>query len=121
MRFLRMFAVADALAERDKDEFTRARLRKQASLRHEETMELRRLIKEFDDFADTLLPADNVADDNYPDCCGSTVASCCDSVVGCHLDVGNRPADRMPQGLLRRDAACLVSAVLFPYGTTWKA
>ena len=65
MRFLGMFAVADALAERDMDEFTRARLRKQARLRHEETMELRRLIKEFDDFADTLLPADNVTDDNY--------------------------------------------------------
>jgi hypothetical protein len=59
--------VADALAERDMDEFTRARLRKQARPRHEETMELRRLIKEFDDFADTLLPAENVTDDDYDD------------------------------------------------------
>jgi len=87
-----MFAVADALAERDMDEFTRARLRKQANLRHEETMELRRLIKEFDDFADTLLPADNVTDDNYPDCGGSTVASCCDGAVGSWCDAPNRPA-----------------------------
>jgi hypothetical protein len=61
----RLGAVADAPAGRDMDEFTRARLRKQARLRHEETMALRRLIKEFDDFADTLLPADNVTDDNY--------------------------------------------------------
>jgi hypothetical protein len=92
MRFLGIFAVADALAERDKDEFTRARLRKQARLRHEETMELRRLIKEFDDFADTLLPADNITDDNYPDCDGSTVASCCDGAVSSWCDAPNRPA-----------------------------
>ena len=58
-------------------ELERARQRRQRRLRHEASMKRMRLMKEFDDFADTLLPAEDATDEDYDQITDCIIRSLC--------------------------------------------